>query len=226
MRQEVDRVRRAIELAQQGQRVALVSGGDAGVYGMSGLVYEVLAHQAGSDIPVDVIPGVSALNAAASLLGAPLMTDFAAISLSDQLVPCEEIVRRVELAAQAGFVLCLYNPKGRHRCLPFERACEALAQHLPPGTPVGIVHDAYRSGQRVDVIRLSALPAAPVDMTTIVIVGNRQTQIQDGKMLTPRGYAGKYDLDGAGQAVDAGPGAVPVDPAEEMGDGKAQAGRD
>lgn len=194
MCQEVNRVNRAVDLAKTGKRVALVSGGDAGIYGMAGLLYEVLHRRGTEDITVEVVPGVSALNAAASLLGAPLMTDFAAVSLSDRLVPREEILRRVELAAQADFVLCLYNPKGRKRTQPFELTCEILARHRPPETPVGIVRAAYRTGQKVSLITLAGLPQAKVDMVTIVIVGNSRTIVHNGKMVTPRGYASKYEL--------------------------------
>ncbi len=195
MGQEVERVHRAVELARSGQRVALVSSGDAGVYGMAGLVYEVLRER-DEDVSVEVVPGVSALNAAASLLGAPLMTDFAVVSLSDHLIPRETILRRLVLAAQADFVVCLYNPKGRRRTEPFERACEVLAQHRAPETPVGIVRAAYRAGQRVELIRLAELPQADVDMLTLVVVGNSRTFVHDGKMVTPRGYDRKYALDG------------------------------
>jgi precorrin-3B C17-methyltransferase len=146
-------------------------------------------------VAVEVIPGISALNAAAALLGAPLMTDFAAISLSDQLTPRTEILRRVELAAQADFVLCLYNPKGKQRVEPFELTCQILARHRSPDTPVGLVRAAYRAQQAVEVITLADLPEAEVNMVTIVIVGNSRTGIYDGKMVTPRGYATKYDLD-------------------------------
>ena len=194
MRQEVNRASRAVDLAKAGRRVALVSGGDAGIYGMAGLVYEVLRQRNDERLMVKVIPGVSALNAAASLLGAPLMNDFAAISLSDQLVPREEILRRVALAAQADFVLCLYNPKGRSRTETFDLACEILARHRSPETSVGVVRAAYRVGQKVDVITLAELPQAEVDMVTLVIVGNSRTTVHNGKMVTPRGYANKYEL--------------------------------
>lgn len=193
---EVERANRAVDLALAGQRVALVSSGDAGIYGMAGLLYEVLETR-NEDVTVEVMPGVSALNAAASLLGAPLMTDFAAISLSDHLVSRETILRRLDLAARADFVICLYNPKGRQRVEPFERACEILARHRSPGTPVGIARAAYRPGQRVDLITLVELPQAEVDMLTVVVVGNSSTIVSNGKMLTPRGYDRKYTLDGA-----------------------------
>ena len=196
MRQEVSRVNHCVDEALTGKRVALISSGDAGVYGMAGLVFEVLRERSLSDVPVEIIPGVSALNAAAALLGAPLMTDFAAISLSDQLVPRDEILRRVDLAAQADFILCLYNPKGKNRVEPFERACQILARHRTPDTPVGIVRAAYRDEQEVEIITLAQLPAAEVNMVTILIVGNSRTQLYNGKMITPRGYADKYELGG------------------------------
>jgi precorrin-3B C17-methyltransferase len=195
MRQEVSRVNRVVDEAQAGKRVALVSSGDAGVYGMAGLVYEVLRERQEAGVAVEVIPGISALNAAAALLGAPLMTDFAAISLSDQLTPRDEILRRVELAAQADFVLCLYNPKGKQRVEPFELTCQILARHRSPETPVGLVRAAYREQQQVEVITLADLPRAEVNMVTIIIVGNSRTGIYHGKMVTPRGYATKYELD-------------------------------
>jgi precorrin-3B C17-methyltransferase len=195
MREEVARVSRALDLAVAGKHVALVSGGDAGIYGMAGLVYEMLHLRGEQRVRVEVIPGVSALNAAAALLGAPLMTDFCAISLSDQLVPLDEILGRVDLAAQAGFVICLYNSKGRKRTEPFRRACEILGRHLPPETPVGIVRAAYREGQAFTLTTLSELSQAEVDMVTIVIVGNSRTYVAYGAMVTRRGYASKYDLE-------------------------------
>jgi precorrin-3B C17-methyltransferase len=195
MRQEVDRVARVIALAQTGKRVALISGGDAGVYGLAGLVYTMLrADPESPAVDVEVIPGISALNAAAALLGAPLMTDFAAISLSDQLVPREDIMHRLERATEADFVLCLYNPKSRQRTEPFELACAVMLRHRAPDTPVGIVRAAYRERQQVTLTTLAALPDAAIDMVTLVIVGNSETFIHDERMVTPRGYANKYDL--------------------------------
>jgi cobalt-precorrin 5A hydrolase / precorrin-3B C17-methyltransferase len=197
MRQEVARANRAVDLARAGRRVAVISGGDAGIYGMAGVVYEVLrerGQQSDGSVTVEVIPGISALNAAAALLGAPLMTDFAAISLSDQLVSREEILGRVEWAAQADFVLCLYNPVGQKRVEPFRLACDILLRCRPPDTPVGIVRAAYRPEQRIEIVPLSALADADVDMVTVIIVGNSTTYVHDGKMVTPRGYGRKYDL--------------------------------
>ena len=193
MRQEVGRVNRAVDLAREGKRVALISSGDAGIYGMAGLVYEVLRER-DEDVAVEVLPGVSALSAAAALLGAPLMNDFAAISLSDLLTPLQDILRRVEMAVRADFVLCLYNPKGRTRIAPFERTCEILTMYRESQTPVGVVRSAYREEQEVEVIILDKLVEADVNMTTIIVVGNSQTYTYEGKMITPRGYGNRYDL--------------------------------
>ena len=194
MRQEVERVRHAIQLAQQGHRVALVSGGDAGIYGMAGLLLEMLRAQHLSGICVHIIPGISALNAAAALLGAPLMTDFAAISLSDYLVSRETILRRVEVAAQADFVLCLYNPKSSQRREMFDQVCALLRRYRLPDTPVGVVRAAYRPDQQVTLTTLERLPEVAVDMHTLVIVGNSSTYVYDNRMVTPRGYAEHRDL--------------------------------
>ena len=194
MRQEVERVRHAIQLAQQGHRVALVSGGDAGIYGMAGLLLEMLRAQHLSGICVHIIPGISALNAAAALLGAPLMTDFAAISLSDYLVSRETILRRVEATAQADFVLCLYNPKSSQRREMFDQVCALLRRYRLPDTPVGVVRAAYRPDQQVTLTTLERLPEVAVDMHTLVIVGNSSTYVYDNRMVTPRGYAEHRDL--------------------------------
>ena len=196
MRAEVKRVGQAIELARNGQRVALVSSGDPGIYGMAGLALEMLREQSDVDLNVDVIPGVSVLNAGAALLGAPLMTDFAVVSLSDQLVPRADILRRVELAAQADFVLCLYNPRSRQRCEPFAPACPILRRARAPGAPVGVVRAAYREGQTVTLTTLDQLASAPVDMLSIVIVGSSRTVVHEGRMITARGYGYKYRLGG------------------------------
>lgn len=194
MKQEVARAHKAIELASQGQHVALISGGDAGIYGMAGLVYEILHQQVEEPPDIEVIPGVSALNAAASVLGAPLMTDFVVISLSDQMVPRQQIIYRLELVAQADMVICLYNPRGRQRSEPLEIACAILQQYRSPQTPVGIVRHAHRPEQSVTIVPLSQLLQVDIDMNCIVIVGNSQTFIYRDRMVTPRGYADRYDL--------------------------------
>ena len=194
MRKEVERVASAIEFAQQGQHVAVVSSGDSGIYGMAGLVYEMLDSRGVTDITVEVVPGITALSMAAALLGAPLMTDFAVISLSDQLIPQADILRRVELAAQADFVIGLYNPKGKKRVEAFERACRILARYRQSSTPVGVVRSAARTDQQVSIITLAELPEAAVDMLTILVIGSSHTRAFNGRMVTPRGYGEKYEL--------------------------------
>ncbi len=191
MRKEVERARQALELAVESQRVVVVSSGDAGIYGMAGLVLEICLENE-YQVEVEVIPGISALNAAASLLGAPLVTDFAVISLSDQLVPLAEIKKRLEAVAQTDFILGIYNPKGKQRLEPFNQACEILLRYRKPQTPVGIVRQAYRKDQQVTIISLKELPQAEIDMLTILIIGNQQTVVQHGKMITRRGYHTKY----------------------------------
>jgi precorrin-3B C17-methyltransferase len=197
MMQEVARARAAVEAAEAGKVVVVVSSGDPGIYGMAGLIYEVLRERnwhRGEGIQVEVVPGVAALNAAAALLGAPLMHDFAAISLSDLLTPWETIARRLDLAAQADFVLGLYSPRSKRRERELAEACRILLRHRAPETPVGIVRCAYREGQRVTVTDLARLPEQEVDMLTIVLVGNSTTFSFQGLMVTPRGYESKYRL--------------------------------
>ena len=196
MRDEVARARRAIQLAREGRRVALVSGGDAGVYGMAGLLLEVLAGDPEPDVPVAVLPGITALTAAAALLGAPLMSDFAAISLSDHLTPLETLLARVDHAAQAGFVLCLYNPRSHRRTDPYRLACEILLRHRAPETPCGVVRAAYRDKQEVRLVPLADLAATEVGMDAIVVVGGPETRVLGGRLVTARGYERKYDLEG------------------------------
>lgn len=193
MRQETDRTKEAIDLALNGKTVAMISGGDASIYGMAGLVLEMVAAAGLEDqIDVEIFPGITALSAAAALLGAPLMTDFAAISLSDQLTPLDTILQRVKAAAKAGFVLCFYNPCSHTRSLPFIRALEILNAELSPDTPVGVVKDAFRSGQEVIHTDIAGLPSVPVSMNCIIIVGNKETYTAVDRMITPRGYRNKY----------------------------------
>ena len=192
MMKEVERCRQALELATSGQTVALVSSGDAGVYGMAGLVLEL----AGESSPeIEIVPGVSAVQAAAARLGAPLMHDFAVVSLSDLLTPWELIRRRLLAAAAADFVIALYNPRSKGRVTQLEQARQILLRHRSPQTPVGIVRNACRSGESVVVTDLAGLADQAVDMLSLVIIGNSSTRIDSrGRMLTPRGYAGRYTL--------------------------------
>lgn len=192
MRQEIARAEKAIAFAREGKKVAVVSGGDAGIYGMAGLVYELLGEEA-DEIRIEILPGISALNAAAALLGAPLMSDFAAISLSDYLVPLDTILKRIDLAAQGDFVICLYNPKSNQRVEPFNQVCARLLDQYKPDCPVGIVCSAFREGQKVWYCSLKDLQTQPVNMNCIVIIGNSTTRFIHGKMVTRRGY--KIDVE-------------------------------
>jgi len=187
MREEVARAREAVSRARTGRRVAVVSGGDPGVYGMAGPVLEA-AGEAGVLDLVTVVPGVTAATAAAALLGAPLMHDFAVISLSDLLTPWEVIAARLEAAAAADFVLVLYNPASSRRDWQLARAREILLRRRRPETPVGIVRHAGRPDEETVVTDLAGMLAYPVDMGTTVIVGNSQTYVAQGRMITPRGY--------------------------------------
>jgi precorrin-3B C17-methyltransferase len=192
---EVERVQRAVDLALAGERVAVVSSGDAGIYAMAGLVLEVLEERGLlEDLPCEVLPGVPALAAAAALLGAPLTHDFACVSLSDLLTPWEVIARRLDAAASADFVLVLYNPRSKKRSGHLAKALEIIAAHRGPSTPAGVVSRAFRPGQIVTAATLGELDPGAVDMQSLVLVGNSATRLAGGRMLTPRGYAGKYDL--------------------------------
>lgn len=187
MREEMRRAGEALELARGGKKVALVSGGDAGVYGMAGPLLE-LRGEGADDVEVEVVPGVTALSAAAALLGAPLMHDFAAVSLSDLLTPWEEIAERLEATARADFVIGLYNPASRRRSWQLPRAASIIGRYRSPHTPVGVVRNACRPGQEVKIIPLKDLAALSLDMNSMAIVGNSRTYVCGGRMVTPRGY--------------------------------------
>lgn len=196
MTEEIDRCVEAYEHAKRGKTVALVSSGDIGVYGMAGPTYEVLLQSGwtpGGDIDVEVIPGSTALSACASLVGAPLTHDFCSISLSDLLTPWPTIARRIEAAAHADFVIALYNPKSGRRTQQIVEAQRILLQYRKPDTPVAIVKSAYREAQDVQMVRLDAMKDYKIGMLTTVLVGNSHTFARDGLMITPRGYANKYD---------------------------------
>lgn len=188
--EEVQRARLAIALARAGQRVALVSSGDAGVYGTAGIVFELLhdADAGAEAAAVEVVPGVSAAHAAAALLGAPLMNDYAAISLSDLMTPWEVIERRLEAVAAADLVVALYNPASGRRRAQLARAQELLLRHRPSETPVGLVRNAGRAGQAIRIVALGELLEQEIDMLTIVIVGNRATIRVGDRLVTRRGY--------------------------------------
>jgi len=181
---EVARAETAIGEARSGRAVSLVSSGDVGVYAMASPALEL----AGEDVDVVVVPGITAAQAAASLLGSPLGHDHASISLSDLLTPWPVIERRVEAAGLGDFVVSLYNPRSKGRDWQLGKVKEMLLNHRPPDTPVGIVKDAYRPTQRVDLTDLASLRPEEVDMLTVVVVGSSQTRLVAGRMVTPRGY--------------------------------------
>ncbi len=187
MTREKERCAKVIQLAQQGYKVALVSSGDPGIYGMAGIMYQML-HQEDIDIPVEVVPGITAANAAASSLGAPLMHDFACISLSDLLTPWETIIKRVEMAARGDFVIVLYNPKSKKRVRQVEEVQQLLLTFLPPERPVGIVRNAKRGQEEVTISNLQQFTSCPLDMFTTIIIGNSQSYVKNGRLITPRGY--------------------------------------
>lgn len=198
----------ALRLAAQGRHVAVVSSGDAGIYGMAGLVLELAATPEFADVAVECVPGITAAQAAASVVGAPLMLDFATMSLSDQLIPWEQIERRLTAAAEAGFVLALYNPTSGRRAHRFAHALEILTASRGPETPCAVVRNASRPDEQRSIVTLADLagPAAEaVDMLTVLIVGNETTRVLGGRMVTPRGYGVEDDstLDALSAAIDA-----------------------
>lgn len=188
MKKEVDRCHMAVQAAIAGKNVAMVSSGDAGIYGMAGLIIEVLSEYENHNVEVEVIPGITAASSAAAVLGAPLTHDFAVISLSDLLTPWERIEKRLSLASEAGFIICLYNPSSKKRADYLKKACEIVMKNLPEETPCGFVQNIAREGQKSRVLTLKELAETQVDMFTTVVIGNETTKIIDGKLVTPRGY--------------------------------------
>ncbi|MBQ7514817.1 MAG: precorrin-3B C(17)-methyltransferase [Schwartzia sp.] len=189
MMQEVERCRLAVECAAGGRNTAMVSSGDSGVYGMAGLVLEIAGQYEPDKRPeVVIVAGLSAVNAVASVLGAPLMHDFAIISLSDRLTPWELIKKRAALAAQGDFVIALYNPKSKSRVKHIDEIHDILLQYKSPETPVGIVKSASRPDEQKILSNLRDFNREDIDMFSMVIIGNSRTYIKDGWMITPRGY--------------------------------------
>lgn len=188
MKKEVDRCVLAFEEAEKGKTVSMICSGDAGVYGMAGLMYEV-----GKDYPdteLAIIPGVTAATGGAAVLGAPLIHDFCLISLSDLLTPWEKIEKRLLCASEADFVICLYNPSSKKRHDYLQKACDLMMKHKSPDTICGIVGHIAREGESEKVMTLKELRDTEVDMFTTVFIGNSQTKEIGGKMVTPRGYKG------------------------------------
>jgi len=188
MKQEVARCRMALEHALEGRTVAMVCSGDAGVYGMAGIVMEVAREH--PEVDIEVVSGITAAVSSAAVLGAPLIHDFAIISLSDLLTPWEKIEKRLRLAAEADFVICLYNPSSMKRKDYLRKACDIILEHQSPKTECGYVRNIGREGESAVLCRLEDLREASVDMFTTVIIGNSQTMQLNGRLVTPRGYRG------------------------------------
>lgn len=188
MKQELDRCKKALEYALADKTVAMVSSGDAGVYGMAGIIHQVCSEY--PQVEIEVIPGITACCSGAAVLGAPLIHDFAVISLSDLLTPWEKIEKRLLLASEADFVICLYNPSSKKRADYLKKACELMLEFKAESTPCGYVKNIGREGEEYSIVTLAELKEARVDMFTTVIVGNSQTKVINGKLVTPRGYVG------------------------------------
>lgn len=186
MTKEVDRCKLAFEEAAKGKKVAMVCSGDAGVYGMAGLMYEIGVDY--PDITLDIIPGITAALGGGAVLGAPLTHDFAVISLSDLLTPWDLIVKRLHHAAEADFSICLYNPSSKKRHDYLQKACDIMLEHKDKDTVCGIVKNIAREGESMELLTLGQLRDTKVDMFTTVFIGNAQTKVESGKMVTPRGY--------------------------------------
>lgn len=189
---EVERCKYAVEKTATGKTVAVISTGDSGLYGMAGLILELAADlslQTGKpQIEVEIVPGISAAFAAASKLGAPLMHDTAIISLSDRLTDYAVIKKRIKLAAEADFVIAIYNPKSKTRISYIEEAVKIISSFRKPATPVGIVKNACRENEDIIITELDKINYEIIDMFTVIIIGNSSTYIQNGKIITPRGY--------------------------------------
>lgn len=204
MTEEVSRAQDAVKKAEEGHIVSVISSGDSGVYGMAGLVYEVLVEKGWTEkdgIEVEIVPGISAINSCASLLGAPVMHDSCTISLSDHLTPWTVIEKRIEAAAMADFVIALYNPKSGRRTRQIVEAQTILLKYRSPETPVGLVKSAYRENQSVVLTTLAEMLEHDIGMLTTVLIGNSSTFFYDNKIITPRGYQRKYTLGDAKQSL-------------------------
>lgn len=187
MRKEIERCKKAIEIANNGQTVAVISSGDSGVYGMAGLIYE-LSQSMNSDIDIKVIPGVTASLAGASIIGAPLMHDFCHISLSDLLTPWDVIEKRIKYATLGDFVIVFYNPKSKTRNTNLSRAIEIIKANRKDDVCFAIIKNIFRENQSYELNHISSFDDSNVDMTSIVIIGNKTTYIHKNKMITKRGY--------------------------------------
>ena len=193
MMKEVDRCAQALELAESGKHVSLVSGGDPGIYAMAGLVFE-MAQKTARKCQIEVIPGLAAVNSCAARLGAPLMHDFAAVSLSDLLTPLELIYKRIEAVAAADFVCAIYNPRSKKRTEQIVKTREIFLKYRSPENVVGIVTNATRENEQITITNLEKMLEVEIGMQSTVIIGNSQTYRWNDLMITPRGYASKYEI--------------------------------
>lgn len=192
MKKEIDRCKWALETAQSGKTVAMVCSGDSGVYGMAGLLLQLLHSY--KDVEVAVVPGITAAISGAAVLGAPVGHDFCVISLSDLLTPWDLIVKRLELAAEGDFITCLYNPRSKKRIEHLTTACNIMLKHRSEDTVCGWVKNIGREGEEYRICTLKELDNEPIDMFTTVFIGSSQTKLVDGKMVTPRGYEKHEDM--------------------------------
>lgn len=192
MKKEIDRCKWALETAQSGKTVAMVCSGDSGVYGMAGLLLQLLHSY--KDVEVEVVPGITAAISGAAVLGAPVGHDFCVISLSDLLTPWDLIVKRLELAAEGDFITCLYNPRSKKRIEHLTTACNIMLKHRSEDTVCGWAKNIGREGEEYRICTLKELDNEPIDMFTTVFIGSSQTKLVDGKMVTPRGYEKHEDM--------------------------------
>lgn len=186
MRKEVDRCRLALDEALKGKTVAMISSGDAGVYGMAGIMCQVAKDY--PEVEIEVIPGITAACSGAAVLGAPLISDFCLISLSDLLTPWEKIEKRLDCASKADFCICLYNPSSMKRHDYLKKACDIMLKNQPGTVPAGIVRNIGREGESYELTTLAGLREKQVDMFSTVIIGNTQSEVINGRIVTPRGY--------------------------------------
>ena len=191
MMKEVDRCLEVLDLAKAGKNVALISSGDAGIYGMAGIMYEIINEN--DNIEVEVIAGVTATNAAAAIVGAPIMHDYVTISLSNLLTDWELIKKRLELSAQGDFIVSLYNPKSKGRTTQIAEAQKIMLKYKSKDTPVAIVRNAGRENEEYEITTLENMLDFEINMLTIVLIGNSNTYVKNGKIITPRGYEKKYE---------------------------------
>jgi precorrin-3B C17-methyltransferase len=191
MTKEIDRCRIALARAVEGKTVSVISSGDSGIYGMAGLLFELKESDVYAKVNIEVIPGITAASAAAAVLGAPLMSDYVSISLSDIMTPKEIILKRIQAVAESDLVCVLYNPKSKKRTELFSETIEIFTKYRS-NVYVGIVKNASRENEEVIITAIKNIPYEKIDMTTLVVIGNSSTVYKNGKLYTPRGYKEKY----------------------------------